>query len=473
MRDAIDRRSGPFAPRAGHAKGVGLGLLSAASLMTALHFNIVIVALPEIGREIGFGGLALQWVFSAFSVAYSATLLLGGRAVDLFGRRRMFIAALALFVAGSAAGGLASSQAEVIAARVVQGVGGAAMFPSILALLYHLFEAGPPRNRALALWASVSASGLVFGSVLGGLLVGSLGWRSTFFVNVPLGLVMIGMAARYIPADRPSAGPRSFDLAGAFTAGISVAVGIYALTQAPVTGWTSTATLSMAAASVVLFAAFVAIERSIADPLLPGRLVARPNVRLGMALAFFFQGTFMALPFFLSLLYRDLMYFSAFASGAAFLVPSIAIVAGTQIGKVVAGRRGPYRVMAGALAVGAIGMAALSLGIWSGTGYAALVPGLAIYGIGQGASWTVLWVIAGEGVEEHEQGVTSGVVSTALWVGGAVGLTWLALVENLFAAAGTPAHTVEGIAAVVIVAAGCLAATAVLAALAGRASGAR
>jgi MFS family permease len=189
--------------RGGPRLGLALAVLACAQLITALDFNIIYVALPEIGVRLGFSPHSLQWVFSAYSVMFGGFLLLGGRAADLFGRRRMFILGLALYATSSLFGGLAQSPLAIVAARAVQGLGGAVLFPATVSLINTLFEEGPKRNRALGLWSLAGSCGLTLGSIVGGVLVGTLGWQFVFFVNVPIALAVGLGALKAIPRDEP------------------------------------------------------------------------------------------------------------------------------------------------------------------------------------------------------------------------------------------------------------------------------
>jgi EmrB/QacA subfamily drug resistance transporter len=420
----------------GGDRGLGLALtvLACAQLVTALDFNIVYVALPEIGLRLGFSPRSLQWVFSAYSVMFGGFLLLGGRAADLFGRRRMFILGLGLYAVSSLLGGLAQSPLSIIAARAVQGLGGAVLFPATVSLINTLFEEGPKRNRALGLWSLAGSSGLTLGSIVGGILVGSLGWSSVFFVNVPIALAVALGGLKAIPCDEPASKHEGFDLPGAMTSTTGVTVLVFTLVQAPEWGWISWPILCGMAAAIAFLGLFVLIESRCANPIMPLRLIMRGELASAMALTFMFMGTFMALPYFTTELFQRVYRFSPLVTGFAFLIPCVAIAVGTQIGGSLAARLGVRTLLLVGLAVGAFGAALVALNITPGGNYSHLVPGLLIFGLGQGTAWTPMWIAASTGIAKNEQGVASGMASTTLWIGGATGLAILVVL------AGVPAN---------------------------------
>ncbi|MGW5349753.1 MFS transporter [Streptomyces sp. NPDC004031] len=407
-----------------------LALLAAAQLIISLDFNIVYVALPHIGSDLGFTDQSLQWVVSAYAVAFGGFLLLGGRAADLMGRRTVFVAALALYALSSLVGALAADPATMIAVRAAQGLGGALLFPATLSLINTLFAEGAQRNRALAVWGGAGASGLTLGSLLGGVLTAAFGWPSVFMVNVPLAGAVAVAAFVVIPRDGRSGPRRSFDLPGAATATAGVTLLVYALVQGPASGWTSAGILGSGVAAVALLGLFVLVESRSRDPLMPLRLLRNRSLAAGMTVTFLFMGTFGALPYFLTVLFQRVHGFSALQTGTAFLVPSVSIAAGTQIGERMASRTATRATLVTGLLTGAAGTAVLALGISAHGGYAALVPGLVISGIGQGITWTAMWIAAASGVDPGEQGIASGMASTTQQVGGAVGLALLIALAN-------------------------------------------
>ncbi|MBN6041951.1 MFS transporter [Amycolatopsis sp. 195334CR] len=407
-----------------------LVLLALAQLIFSLDLNIVFVALPEIGAELGFTGQTQQWVVSAYVVFAGGFLLLGGRAADLLGRRRIFVTALALYAVSSLAGGLATSPALIVVARAVQGVGGALLLPSTLSLIGTLFEEGPRRNRALAVWGGAGASGLTVGALLGGVLTEAFGWPAVFLVNVPLAGAVAVAALVVIPRDVASRAGRRFDLPGAVAVTAGATLLVFALVQGPEIGWASPVIVLAAIAAVGLLALFARLEARGRDPLLPLRLLKNRSLVVAVVVTFLFMGTFGTLPYFLTVLLQTVHGLSALQTGLLFLVPSIAIATGTQLGERMTNRLGVRTTLLAAFAVGAVGTAVLAWGADEGSSVAAALPGLVVSGVGQGVVWTAMWIAAATGTPAGEQGVASGLASTTLNVGNAVGLAVLIAVSH-------------------------------------------
>ncbi|MGR7000537.1 MFS transporter [Yinghuangia aomiensis] len=411
--------------------GLTLALLAFAQLIISIDYNIVYVALPEIGSGLGFSAQNLQWVISAYAVAFGGFLLLGGRASDLFGPRRMFALGLTLYAGSSLLGGLATDPGTLIAARAVQGVGGAFLFPATLTLVSTSFAEGRERNRAFAVWGTAGGSGMILGSLLGGVLTDAFGWESVFFVNVPLAGLAALLSFTLIAPDAPRTGDRpSFDLAGALTSTVGITALVFTLVQGPESGWTSPVVLGAAIAGIALLAAFVAVERRSAHPLLPLRLFRNRNLTTGSAITFLYMGTFGTLLYFLTVYFQGVHGYGPMTTGLAFLVPMVAIAAGAQAAGRLATRYGIRPIMIAALLVGGVGAVVVALSMATGASYLALVPGLLVLGVGQGAGYTLMFGAAALGVPAEDQGIASGVASTTQQIGGAVGLALLVAVAN-------------------------------------------
>ncbi|MFI6151693.1 MFS transporter [Kitasatospora sp. NPDC051170] len=423
--------SASSAPSGGARRlGWTLALLALAQLIFALDLNIVFVALPEIGSELGFPGQTQQLVVSAYVVFAGGFLLFGGRASDLLGRRRVFVLALAVYAVSSLAGGLAGSPGVIIGARIVQGIGGALLLPSTLSLINTLFEEGPRRNRALAVWGGAGASGLTVGALLGGVLTENFGWPAVFYVNVPLAGLVALAALIVIPRDEPRAERRRFDLPGALSVTAGATLLVFALVEGPELGWLSGWVTGAFVTATALLAAFVLIETRSADPLLPFRLFRNRSLSVGAAVTFVYMATFGVLPYFLTVLMQTVHGYGALRTGLAFLVPSVAIALGTQLGERLTTRTGLRPTLLGGFLVGAIGTAALAFGFDADAGYLALLPGLVVSGLGQGVVWTAMWIAAATGTPAHEQGVANGAASTALNLGNAIGLAVFTVVAD-------------------------------------------
>ena len=440
-----------------------LALLAFAMLIVSLDQYIVVVALPEIGRELGYSAQTLQSVISAYAVASAGFLLLGGRAADLLGRRRVLAAGLALYAGASLAGGLASAPEVLLASRALQGLGGALVFPATLSLVNTTFAEGRERNRALAVWGGAGAAGLVVGVLLGGLLTEAIGWEAVFFVNVPLAGAALLLAFALIPADGRRDRQRGFDLAGALSATAGVTLIIVALVQGPRWGWGSPGTLVSAAAGGLSLAAFAIVERHSRDPLVSPRLLANRNLATAVAIAFLFVATFGSVLYFLSLYFQDVHGYGALETGVAFLLPTVFVVTGSALAGRLATLCGIRTTLVGALAVGALGALALGLAMSPDGSYAALIPGLILLSIGDGVVFTTMFIAAGTGVADREQGVASSIASTSSSVGAAVGLAVLVLVANSgtdgLAGEALRTATADGLSAAVLVVAGGIAAT--------------
>jgi EmrB/QacA subfamily drug resistance transporter len=435
-----------------------LALLAFAMLIVSLDQYIVVVALPEIGRELGYSAQTLQSVISAYAVVSGSFLLLGGRAADLLGRRRIFVSGLALYVGASLAGGLAPAPEFLLVARAVQGLGGALVFPAILSLVNTTFAEGRARNRALAVWGSAGAAGLVIGVLLGGVLTQALGWRAVFFVNVPLASLAALLAFPLIAADRAREVKRSFDLPGALSATLGVTLLVFALVQGPRFGWGSPGILASAAAGLLLLGALVIIERRSRDPLVPARLLANRSLRTAVVIAFLFMATFGSVLYFLSIYLQEVHDYNALETGVGFLLPTAFVVAGSALGGPLATRFGLRPTLVAALAVGALGAVALGFTMSPGSSYTALIPGLIALSLADGVVFTTMFIGAATGVSDREQGVASAITSSASGVGAVVGLAVLVLVANSgtdgLAGEALRVATADGLSAAVLVVAG-------------------
>ncbi|MFI6350385.1 MFS transporter [Streptomyces sp. NPDC050560] len=402
-----------------------LAVLALAQLIISLDYNVVYVALPTIGDRLGFAASDLQWVVNAYVVATGGFLLLGGRATDLLGRRRMFLAGALGYAISSLVGALAWAPGVLVAVRAVQGLAGSLLFPATLSLVNTLHAEGPERHRALAIWGAAGAGGLSFGSLLGGVLVAGFGWPAVFFVNVPLAVSAAFGGLLLFPADGPGDGTRRLDVPGAVTGTAGVTLLVFLLVRVPDAGWNDASVPVAAALAGVLLGVFVAVEHRFRDPLVPSRLFAHRGLTVALGVTALFSATFSALPYFLTRYFQGLRGYGAFATGLAFLLPSFVVAAGTRWGARVLAGRGAGWLLAGGLALGALGSAALALCLTAEGSYVRLVPGIVLLGLGQGAVWTGMWVTASLGVAPGDQGVASGLASTSLQVGGAVGLAAL------------------------------------------------
>jgi EmrB/QacA subfamily drug resistance transporter len=408
----------------GRAPGWRLALLAFGSLITALDFTIVYVALPDMARGVGFSAHALQWVVSAYAIAYGGFLLLGGRLADVAGRRRMFVVGLLLFGGASLLGGLSGAAAPLIAARVLQGIGAAVLFPATLSLVSTTFAEGRERNRAMTVWASAGAVGLSIGALLGGLLTELVGWQGVFFVNVPLVLVAAAAAFPLLPADGPR-GRQPLDLPGALTGTAGATLLVFAIAQAPERGWGSAQVVAAAVAAVALLAAFLVVEARSADPLMPLRLFANRSLSAALAVIFAFGLTLQAFPYFLTLYFQDVLGFSALQGGLAFLGPTLAITAGNLLADRLVAACGTRVTLATGMVTGLAGGLLLAAQMGPGVSYWAVLAGILVTGLAMGLAFPAMFIAATTGVAAAAQGTASGMASTALQVGAGAGLAVL------------------------------------------------
>ncbi|MDA0566275.1 MFS transporter [Streptomonospora sp. S1-112] len=445
-------------PARARRTGARLALLSVGHLIISLDFTIIFVALPAIARDVGFTPHGLQWVVSAYAIAYGGFLLLGGRLCDLVGRRRMFLAGALLYGAASLLGGLATAPALLLAARVLQGLGGAVLFPAVLSLVNTGFAEGPERNRALTVWALAGAGGLSLGALAGGLLTQAFGWEAVFFVNVPIVAGVVAGGVALLAADGPVARGR-FDVPGTLTGTAGITLLILAVAQGGELGWTHPLVLAAGALAPVLLAVFAAVEARTAEPLVPLRLFRNPSLVAAVLVILVFGLTAQNVPYFLTLFLQEVLGFGALESGLAFLAPTLAITLGNFVCERMIHRMGVRAVLLIGFALGAVGAVALGLGMVPGAGFAALLPGVLLVGLAMGLVFEAMWVAAGTGVPDADQGLASGVASTAVQVGLAAGLAVLVTVADPGApgAAGAAASAVaaaEGMRAALYTAAG-------------------
>lgn len=427
-------RAGVAAPaRATAAQAeVALGLLCVAQLMLVLDFSIVNVALPEMQRDLGFTRAGLQWVISAYALTFGGFLMLGGRAADLFGRRRVFVAGMALFTAASLAGGFARAGWTLVAARALQGVGGAIVAPASLSLLTTTFPEGPSRNRAMGWFGTMSTVGFAVGMILGGWLTEEAGWPWVMFINVPIGLGVIALSRWALPEAPPEPGAAGgFDLAGAALITLASGSLVYAMADADRAGWTSGQTLGLLALVIVLVGAFVAVEGRAAHPLVPLGVCRRRDLMGANGVGFCLAASIPAMIYLLTLHMQGHLGYSAGRTGLAFLPhAAVAIVAARVVPRVV-DRFGPRAVMAWGAAIFG-GSVLLLAGITPAGGYwLELLPGLVITPVGVLFGFIACTILATSGVADREQGLASGLLSTSQQVGQALGL---AAVLNVVAA---------------------------------------
>jgi EmrB/QacA subfamily drug resistance transporter len=399
-----------------------LALLCGAFLMVILDAAIVIVALPSIGADLGFSERGLQWVISAYALTFAGLLLLGGRAADLLGRRRMFVAGVLFFTLASLVCGLAWSPAALVAARAVQGVGAAIMTPTALSIISTTFPEGSERNKALGIWSMMGATGATAAWLIGGPLVDGPGWEWIFFINIPLGLVALALSPVLLRESRAPLPRRSYDPAGALTITGALSLLVYAVIEAPDVGWGDVRTIFLFAGSAVLLAAFALIESRHPAPLVPLRIL-RSRTLVGANLVMLLFGTVaFGVPFILTLYAQQVLGYSAIEFGLGTAVFTVLAAVGSIVSQAIVLKVG-FRAVAVTGLVLLAGGALVFTQVSAGGSYVDdILIGLVVYGAGIGPVFVTATVAALGGVDEQESGLASGLSNTAFQIGAALGV---------------------------------------------------
>ena len=399
-----------------------LALIVTAQFMVVLDVAIVNVALPSIKTDLNFSQANLQWVISAYAILFGGALLLGGRLADLLGRRRLFVAGLALFTVSSLLCGLAWSESSLIAFRALQGLGGALLAPAALSLLMTTFAEGRERNLALGIYGAASGSGAAAGVLLGGVLTSYLGWSWVFFINIPVGVAAIALTPLLLQESRAGLANRHFDLPGAASITGGLMLLVYATTRATTDGWGTSTTIALLAGAAGLVLAFIAIELRSPSPLLPLRIFRVRSLTAANA-AMAIVGSVAFSEFFLLTLYlQDVLHYSAMQSGAAFVAFASAVVVASNVAQVVVGRFGVKPTLTAGLVASAVSVAALTRLPVDGHYFWDLFPWFVLGGAGMGLSFVPITIASLTGVERSDAGVASGLINTSRQVGGAIGL---------------------------------------------------
>jgi EmrB/QacA subfamily drug resistance transporter len=406
---------------------LALYVLCAGVLMIVLDTTIVNVALPSIREDLGFSETSLVWVVNAYMLTFGGSLLLGGRLGDLYGHRRLFLLGLTLFTLASLACGLANSQALLVGARAVQGLGGAVVAAIALSLIMNLFTEPGDRAKAMGIYGFVCAGGGSVGVLLGGVLTNALSWHWIFLVNLPIGAAVFGLCRALLPESRGRAAPEPLDAGGAVTVTVSLMLAVYAIVNGNEAGWTSARTTSFLAVAAVLLALFLGIEARVRAPLMPLGLFRLRNVASANLVGVLWAAAMFAW-FFISALYMQLVLgYSALQVGLAFL-PANLIMAAFSLGlsaRIVM-RFGFRLPLAAGLALASAGLALFALSPVDGGFAAHVLPGMILLGLGAGMALNPVLLAAMSDVAVSESGLASGVVNTSFMMGGALGLAILA-----------------------------------------------
>jgi EmrB/QacA subfamily drug resistance transporter len=409
---------------------IALVLLCATQFMLIIDVSIVNVALPTIERDLHFTDSSLQWVASAYALTFGGFLLLGGRCADLLGRRRLFMAGLTVFTIASLACGFANTNNLLIAARAVQGLGGAMIAPAALSILSTTFAEGQERNKALAVWGAVSGAGGAVGVLLGGVLTEYVGWEWVFFVNAPIGLAAILLAPRLLRESRVEDAIRSFDVLGAITVTASLSLLVYTVVKTDEYHWFSGRTLGFFAVSAILMAAFLLIEERAAHPLLPLSIFRLPTI-VGANVVGFMLGASIFAMFFLLALYMQGpagLGYSAIRSGIGYLLVACTIIVSAGASQALVGRLGVRRVLITGMVLLTLGLLFFTRVSPHGTYLGDLAPGFILAGVGLGFAFIPVTIAALQGISDDQAGLASGLINTSQQIGGAVGVALLATV---------------------------------------------
>jgi EmrB/QacA subfamily drug resistance transporter len=412
----------------GHArverKGAALVLLCVAQFVDVLDVNAVIVALHSIGQDLGFSQAGLQWVVSAYVLFFAGFLLLSGRVADLWGRRRTFVAGLAVFTAASLCCGLSVSPEMLVVSRAFQGLGAATTAPAALSIITTIFVEGRERDRAVAAWTAVAAGGGAAGLLLGGFITDALGWEWIFFVNVPVGASGIALSHVLLPESRDPAASRRLDLLGAGTVTSGLVLLVLGLTRTEEAGFGSPITLTTLGFAAALFGAFVFVERRAADPLVPLRLFRLRGLVGAALVAFALTAATAPVGVLITLYLQNTLGYSASFAGLAGLPFSLCVIAGSMLGGRISERMGGRVTMSSGLAVVAAS-ALLTTGITAEGGLAYVLAGAALSGLGLGCASVASTARGTSAVEEGKRGLASGFMNTSAQVGTALGLATL------------------------------------------------
>src|SRR3954453_5918462 len=417
---------GPSATeRPGTNRSLLLWLLSIAQLMVILDISAVNVALPDLAKDVGIEGGDVAWTITSYSVVFGSLLLLGGRAADLLGRRRVFLTGLGIFTASSLVSALAGSAGALFAARAGQGVGAALLSPAALSILMSTFREGNERTKALGVWGAVGGAGAAIGVLLGGVLTELVDWRAIFYINLPVGIALAAGALHLVPADAAAPRWRGLDLRGAVLATAGFGALVFAFSQANTAGWLSVQSLGVGGTGLVALGAFAALELGTTNPLL--RIQRLSDRAVGGGVLMMFAGSAVLFGSFLlsSLYLQNVLHTGALATGLAFLPMALAVGAGAHVGSNVISRGGVRLPLGAAFVVTAAGLWLLSGVDPDGSYVADVLPGMLVAGVGLGVVLVSVAVSVVTGARDDETGMPSGLNSAGHEIGGSLGIAVL------------------------------------------------
>ena len=402
-----------------------LVLVCIAQFMVILDATIVNVALPSIQHGLHFSATSLQWVVNAYALVFGGFLLLGGRASDLLGRQRLFIAGVIVFTVASLINGIATSSGVLIGGRALQGLGAALVSPAALSIVTTTFAEGKERTKALGVWSAIAAGGGAFGLIIGGLLTETLSWRWVFFVNLPIGIAAALLSLRVIPNTRSEEKPETADVAGAVTVTGGLLLLVYAIVKAQSYGWGDIKTIGLFAAAVALLASFVVIELRSKSPLIRlGIFRMRSLTSSNLSMLLVASGMF-SMFYFASIYVQEILGYQPLKAGFAFLPFTFGIVIGAGAAQALISRLGIRVVTAIGLSIATVGLALFTQISVTGTYWSEIFPGVAVMSIGMGLTFVPLTLLATTNVSNEDAGLASGIFNTSQQIGGALGLAVL------------------------------------------------
>jgi EmrB/QacA subfamily drug resistance transporter len=434
---------------------IALALLCVAQFVVVLDASIVNVALPTIGKALNFTEESLPWVLNAYVLTFGGFLLLGGRLADLLGRRRLFMGGLVLFAIASLAGGFATTSGQLIAARAVQGLGAAILSPAALSIVATTFKDGAERNKALGIWGAVAGSAGAAGVLLGGVLTEGLGWEWVLWVNVPIGIIAAALAPSLIAETRSEDETRHFDIAGAVTITLGLSAFVFALLDAETAGWGSVQTIGTIAASLLLLAAFVAVELRSRAPLVPFSIFRVRTVTGANVVGILVGASLFSMFYFISLYMQQVLGYSPIKAGLSYLPLAISIILSAGIASGLVTKVGFKPILATGMGLIALGLLWFTQISVDGSFLGDILGPSLLAAVGLGFAFVPVTIAAVSGIEDREQGLASGLINTSQQVGGALGLAILAAVANaIIGSDASPAKLVEGFQAAFAVGAG-------------------
>ncbi len=419
---------------------IALALIVVAQFMVVLDVAIVNVALPSIRTDLDFSQEGLQWVITAYAIFFGGFLLLGGRLADLLGRRRLFMAGLAVFTIASLLDGFAWSEGSLIFFRALQGLGAAMLSPAALSILTTMFQEGRERNVALGIWGAASGSGGAAGVLLGGALTSALSWSWIFFINVPVGLMVIGLSPVLLRESRADLNHRHFDFGGAASITGGLMLLVYALTRATQHGWATASTIGLLAASLALIGAFFAIEARSQAPLLPLRIFRLRTLAASNASGLLMGGAIFAQFFLLTLYMQEVLHYSALKTGVAYIGLTLTIIVFSAVAQALVTRIGVRRVLPAGLALSTVALLLFARLPVDGHYFTDLFPAFMLSGLGLALAFVPMSIGALTGVGQTDAGIASGLINTTQQVGGAIGVAVATTVATTFTARYVDTH---------------------------------